>query len=175
MWRQVFWESLSRDECHEQVFMPQFHYWKNSEKACPGGTAHLLQRSWERSLKLNRIFGGQEVKEAKSLELRVCLGKGKWPAPQFIEQRMLLLFLWAKIGAVNLFAEETTLESSWVQTNAIEANAWLELFLDHLYFFSFLPAPFSFPFIYHGFLKIVWVGETILLSFEFMLFITVCY
>lgn len=130
--------------------------------------------TWERSLKLNRIFGGQGLRQAKSAELRVCLGKDKWPASQFREQRMLLLFLQAEIGAVNLLAEETTLGSSWVQPNAIQANAWLELFLDHLYF-CFLPTPFSFPSTYHCFLKIIWVGETLLVSFELMPFSTVCY
>lgn len=125
--------------------------------------------TWERSLKLNGIFGGQGVRRAKFVELGVRLGEDKLPASQFREQRMLLLFPQAEIGAVNLF-EETTPGSSWVQPNAVQANVWLELFLDHLYF-CFLPIPFSFPSTYHGFLKMIWVGETLLLSFDLCLLV----
>lgn len=128
----------------------------------------------ERNLKLNSIFGGQGFWESaweKINDLHLHL-----------EQRVWLLCFWAEIGAVRLWwwfccmkvaAEATTLGSSWVQPNAIYANAWLELFLDHLYF-CFLPTPFGFPSACHGFLNMVWVGETLLLSFEFMPFGTTC-
>lgn len=111
------------------------------------------------------------MREAKSAELRVSLGKDKLPTSQFREQRMLLLFLWAEVGAFYLFAFYlSTLGSTWLQPNAIQANAWLKLFLDHLYFCFLLTAS-----TYHGFLKIIWVVETLLLGSEFMPFSTVWY
>lgn len=100
-------------------------------------------------------------------------GKDKWPASQFGEQRMLLPFLWAEVGTVNLPAEETALGSTWAQPDAIQASAWFELFIGPP-IFCFLPTPFSFPSAYHGFLKITRLGETLSLSFEFMLFISIC-
>lgn len=62
----------------------------------------------EKKPEIKQSFGGVSVvREAKSADLRV-----RRPAPQFGEQRMLLPFLWAEIGTVNLFAEETALGST---------------------------------------------------------------
>lgn len=56
--------------------------------------------TWERSLKLNRIFGGQGVKEAKLWSLGSAWEKTD-DLHLNLEQRMLLLFLQAEIGALN--------------------------------------------------------------------------